>query len=414
MPAETLLAELHPLPVDLSAYRDRLPDTSGTAKGQSAALRAFARAIAASPAARRLSNAVVVVRDGPDPRAGLLARLSDEDREWLAAVLRSLDGAVERLRFVDWPEVERAAESVSERLRARLPEDALTRVSVRGIPRGGSIAAGLVAYALDLPGPAFDDAPGRDGPLLVVDDCALTGARFRALLRERPGREVIFATLFSPPQLRAAIVSAEERVLACVSGADLTDHAPERLGDGYSEWRERWRHRSGDAVYWIGQPEHLVFPWSEPEEAVWDEARETEAPALGLAPPELCLSRRARGPGAEVHVLPRGRGPLVPSPELLWGSLDGVTVIRDCERDRALALEGTAAAMWEALMAEESLERAARRVARSYDAVRERVRHDLDAFVSGLRDRGILVDAHSTDRSGVSGQMATGEAGGDR
>lgn len=413
MSSETLLAELHPLPVDLTTYRARLPDSCDAAGSRAAAIRAFARAIAASPASSRFSDGIVVVRERPEPRVGILARLDDTDRRWLATAMGSLEGTVERLRFVDWTEVEGAAESVSSGLRSRLPEEVLGRVSLRGIPRGGIIAAGLVAYALDLPVPAAGDSPGSDGPLLVVDDCALTGARFRELLHEIPGREIIFAPLFSPPELRGAIEDSEERVLACVSGADLTDHAPRRLGEEYPEWRKRWRQRSGDAVYWVGQPDHLVFPWSEPEEAVWDEVRRAEAPALGVVPPELCMSRRAHG-GArpDVRVLPDACGRLVPSAELLWGSLDGVTVIRDCERGRALTLEGTASAMWEALVAEGSPDRAALRLASSYDVATERVRDDLEAFLNGLLDRGILVDAGSDAESGVSEPVSSGDAGG--
>lgn len=391
--------ELHPLPVDLEAYRAALPASDADSSDPGVGAGMLARAIAAGPCAERFPGAVVVVREEPSPAVGLLARVPEAERSWLGAAIGTLSGTVERLRWVGWEEVEAAAEAAARALRRRVGEDRLRAAAVRGIPRGGRVAAGLVAYALDSPAAALERAPGAAPLTVVVDDCALSGARFREYVASLPDRPVVFVPLFSTAALRQAVEDAGGRVEACVGGRDLEDHAPARLGDDYTAWRRRWRDRSGERVYWIGQPDHLVFPWSEPEVAVWDEAREDEAPGLAVAPPELCLDRRAAGrERLEIRRQPRGPGPLRPTPHLLWGRLDDRVVIRDTAADRALTLRGTAAEMWEAVVREGRPDAAARRVARGYDTARERVEADLRELVGGLEERGALVSEEPAPR----------------
>lgn len=413
MPSDRSTLQLHPLPLDLQAYGDRLPRTADGANSAGAAARTLARALATSPAARRLEGGAFVVREGPTAALGVLSRMDASDRAWLAAAIRALQGTIERLRWVQWPEVEAAAEELAEALRRRLGRERLADAAVRGVPRGGAVAMGLLAYALELTREAFDRDPGPDRLTLLVDDCALTGARFRERLARLPEGEVAFATLFSPPELRAAIEGEERRVVACVGGRDLPDHAARRLGSEYGEWVRRWRRRSGRRVYWIGQPDHLVFPWSEPQESIWDDERGRESPAFSVAPPELCLARRAPatgGPDVGVQVQPRGRGPLRPAPHLLWGRLEGVVVIRDPDRARALTLEGTAATMWRELVREGTPGAAARRVARAYDAPVDRIRADLEAFARQLLDRGALVDSQGAERAQEPGRPPSAAA----
>lgn len=411
MSPNAAVPELHPLTVDLDTYRERMSPATDGLGSPLAAARTLARALAASPCARRLADGVLVVREGPSPRLGILARVDEADRAWLAVALAALQGTVSRLRRVDWPEVEAAAESVAEELLQRVGRERLEAAAVRGVPRGGLVAAGLVAYALDLPAGALDREPGDGRLTLLVDDCALSGARFRERLAAHGGGQVVFAPLFSPPALREAIEAAEPDVAACVSGRDLEDHAPRRLGPDYEAWAGAWRRRSGDRVYWVGQPDHVVFPWSEPEESVWDGSRGEEVPAFSVAPPELCLARRgADASGPEIQVQPRSPGPLRPAPHLLWGALDGYVVIRDPAADRALTLDGTAAAMWRALVREGDVEGAARRLADVYDAPGDRIRGDLDDLARRLVDRGALVTGEPTDRD--AGPARAAPAGG--
>ena len=92
----------------------------------------------------------------------------------------------------------------------------------------------MISYLLDM-----DDVDGTDGPLIVVDDSAISGARFRQFLDSLDDQgEILLAHLYSTPELRNVIELAESGVL-CVAGDDLRDLAPERLGSGHEAWQGR-------------------------------------------------------------------------------------------------------------------------------------------------------------------------------
>jgi hypothetical protein len=129
---------------------------------------------------------------------------------------------VVRPRLLDWTETESLTARLASLLRERAESGAGTPFTYAAIPRGGLFVLGTLAYLLDLPperiAPSVDrsDSPG---PLVLVDDCALSGARIareldRLLGSDRsadPGRRVIVAHLCSHPELRRAVeaVSAE-------------------------------------------------------------------------------------------------------------------------------------------------------------------------------------------------------------
>jgi len=152
-----------------------------------------------------------------------------------------------------------------------LGESGISHCSFRSIPRGGYFVLGMLSYLLDLERKALW-SPSPDGLLVIVDDCALSGARFYYALHSVPNERVIFAHLYSPPELRAAILAQEPRVVACVAAHDLRDSARERYPDEaeYKAWQQRWRERLPEPRYWVGLPEPVVFPWSEPERSVWN------------------------------------------------------------------------------------------------------------------------------------------------
>jgi hypothetical protein len=179
------------------------------------------------------------------------------------------------------------------------------------MPRGGFIVLGMLAYVLDLRPAQLAPSPPSDVPLVVTDDCAISGVRFSDMLDRCENRQVIFSHLYSHPDLRIAIERREPRVLACVSAQDLTDYAPAYYGDQYEAWRERWRQRPNPG-YWVGQPDHVCFAWNEPDTVFWNPVAQQAESAWRLLPPELCLkNRRKFAPeDARVQLQPEGKGPL--------------------------------------------------------------------------------------------------------
>lgn len=349
---------------------------------------AIARALSTSPLWDS-SPATLVVGPPEDPFLAAIGCFDQAVRARLEVLSWELDRAV--IRYVDYRRAEEDCVRLAALMVERWDRAELKRFRYVAIPRGGLLVLGLLAYALDLPPAALARPSDGNGPLVVVDDCALSGARFRAALGRHPGEPVIFAHLCSPPGLRAAIESGEPRVLACVAAQDLRDYAPEMFGDGYETWLEQWKSRSPQA-YWVGKTEHLCFSWSEPEHAVWNPATGAVEKGWRLLPEEVCLKNRAAAGDRRVpvQIQPPGMGPLGPAPHVVFATLAGRLVVGNTQTGEAVVLDGVAADMWTAVIAKGSAAAAASALSDSYDITPAGLRSDLDRFVADAAGRGLL------------------------
>lgn len=344
---------------------------------------ALARALASSPAWDRLSgHAVLTTRPGTDGVV-LVGRLPPEVDPLLAALGWQVEDSLRRLLPVSYPDVAAACVTLAGRLRAQLSPDQLRRCRLVGVPRGGLVVAGLLSYALDLPASRVGVGPDDVAdPVVVVDDCVLSGARTRRWLREHTGPPVVLAHLHSHPDVRDALAD-DPQVLAVVAAADLHDHAPQLQGAGYEQWRERWAVRSPDD-YWTGQPDHVCYPWNEPDTVVWDDAAGRAEGGWHVVPPAWCLKNRTARPAGDVQAWASAHVPA----DVVWAFLDDAVVLVSTVRDSSVELRGSGVDFWRRLAATGDLEAAADALAEEYDVERSVLLHDLQAFARDLRDGG--------------------------
>lgn len=354
----------------------------------------LAQALAVNPQWENIGPATLLVRQGAAPRLAVLGRF-DAAVEWRINALGSyLTDMVKRLRFIPYPQVEQACQQLAERLIARFGYEQLRQLRYVAIPRGGFIVLGLLAYHLGLSGDQFvtSSSPSPNAPLVVVDDCALTGARFRRLLAEYEQPALIYATLYSHPHLRQAIETAEARV-TCLSAQDLHDHGGEYGHDDYGLWRTQWATWSANTheFYWVGLVDHICFPWNEPDISIWNPVTEQEEDGWYLLPPDLCLKNqmRTRMP-LPIQIQPEGAGWLKPVVTILFGELEDLVVISNQESNQCLCLDGVAAAMWRAILASRHEEEAVQRLVAEYDVAEALLRNDLEQFINHLVDQKIL------------------------
>lgn len=355
----------------------------------------LARSLAASPAWDRLGDAILLVRPRPRPALAVMGRLDESSMARLRALRAQLELARPRLRYVDYGRAQRDAERLAARLRERFTEAELRCFRFTGIPRGGLIVLGMLAYALDLEPAQLEREEADDGPLVVVDDCALSGTRFASFLRQRPGPDrVVFAHLYSHPHLRTAIESREARVVACLAAHDLIDDAPRRLGEDHPAWKRRWRARSGSA-YWVGLPEHVCFAWNEPDITFWNALEQRQEAGWRLLPPELCAKNRPATsiPDERIQIQPAGPGPWRPTADTLFGDLGEAVLVAASHRETCVELTDTTAAMWRALVEQGAFAPALRSLRERYAVDPETLRSDFHRFVETMVDLGLLEHA---------------------
>ncbi len=322
---------------------------------------------------------------GPTPPArrslATVEKLSEIERSRVAALLRAAAGAV---RFVGYRQAEGDCERLAARILKRYPADAVAGFEFRGVPRGGLIVLGMLSYWLRLDARQLhaDDVPARQRPLVLVDDCALTGRRFGEALAAAPERPVIFAHLYSHPRLRAAVAAAEDRVEACLAARDLATFDPGlAAGD-----EERWLERLPGKRYWLGNAEPVCFAWSEPDRLFWNPAAGLFERGWRFAPPDRCLKHRTSlGPA------PAGarRSWRVPA-EVAVGEFEGRLRLYQARLDRAYLLSPVAAELWRALACWGDPEAAAARLTSLFEVGPETARADARAFVQRLAGAGLL------------------------
>jgi hypothetical protein len=313
--------------------------------------------------------------------------------EFRIALLREhLPPQLASLRYVDYKQAERDCEELAVRLLDRLGRDALSDFHFVAIPRGGLIVLGMLSYLLHLDPAQLDPPAAPDTPTVAVDDCAFSGARFGRFLDGSTSHDVVFAHLYSHPDLRSAIEAAESRVQACVAARDLHDYALERLGAEYLAWKDRWKERSGESRYWFGQPELVCFPWNEPDGGFWDPFTEHIERSWRLVPPEYCLKNRP-SPDAEplpIQVQSESSGELMPSKRCLWGELDGKILLADLDTGDSLGLDEVAGDMWRAIVEHGTNPEAVDSLLRIYGTDEATLQTDFHEFAQKLIDLGLL------------------------
>lgn len=362
----------------------------------------LARALASSPIWREMGGATLVVRHAPTV-IGLIGHFDDGAVARMEALPEQLRVGLPRVRYVDYAQVEADCQELGSRLAERLGQDELRHLDFIAIPRGGLIVLGMLAYFLDLrPSQLTSAARGDRRPLVVVDDCSVSGIRFGEFLAGLPERPVIFAPLYSHPDLRSAIEAREPRVISVVSAQDLHDHAPMLLGSDYSAWRERWMGRPGHEGYWIGRPDRLCFPWSETDVDFWNPVAGKGEVAWRLVSPDLCVKNRVTAAAPEaprIQVQPKARGPLGPATTTLFADLDESLIVANVATGEAIELRGVAAAMWRGLVDHGDPEEVVFALREEYDVEEEMLARDLGSFIREMENRGFLSRREHADRS---------------
>jgi hypothetical protein len=382
-PGEELLAEA-PIFRDMPTSADRL--------------RALGRALTASPGFRGMSEAVLVVRTEEPRRLALIGRFSPAEAARIQFLSGILEKGLRRLRYVSYGDAERVARALADQLLDHLGPEMLSRCQFAALPRGGLFVLGMLAYLLDLRADQVSGSlesalagPSDSAPLVLVDDCALSGLRFAETLERVEARFVVFAHLFSHPRLRDAIREREGNVVGCHAGEDLLDLGDELLEEDRAAWEERWKERSDGRAYWIGLPEHVCFPWNEPDITIWNEETGAEEAPWRIVPPEFCLKNIPVVDG-NIRLQEQGafEGSIRPGEGTVVARFKEEVLAADIGTGRAYSFPGIAGEIWTALVAGEDPDAVIDRLAVEYEVEPTRIRADVDSLVEDALGLGLL------------------------
>jgi hypothetical protein len=349
---------------------------------------ALAQAIALHPMWKELPHAMLVARTQPTPCLGVIGIIPPKSLGQIEIRQASLNQACHRLRYVSYAEATAACEALTERLIDTFGLQALRNFKFCGIPRGGLIVLGMLSYTLGLSHEQMAPPYPQNVPLVLVDDCALSGSRFARTRSQYPQHELIFAPLYAHPDLRRNLTAAEPQVLHCLSGQNLYDHGPNIMGTDYESWQTKNRARLAGQRYWLGLPDYLCFPWNEPDHLLWNPSAETLEQSWRILPSTHCLKNR---PGASLTVnrQPQCKGWLRPTAQTIFGTLDRQVMIGNLATGETFGLSGKAAEYWSVLLETETLEDAIAIL--SQHNSESIVRKELTGLIDQLLSQNILV-----------------------
>jgi hypothetical protein len=352
-------------------------------------LQHVAEAIALHPLWKALPQSLCIVRAEPTPVLAILGTFSAKALGQLSLQGPFLNQACQRLRYVTYGDAMLACEQLAEQLQNAFGSKSLHEFQFYGVPRGGLIVLGMLSYILGLRAEQLNPAALSDAPLVVVDDCALSGSRFYRVLQQYPQQSLILATLYSHEALREAITSREPKVIQCLSGQELYDHGPETMGADYPTWQTQNQARLAGHRYWLGLPDYLCFPWNEPDHLLWNPSTATLEQSWHILPPRFCLKNRpSSGVPLPIQVQPSVQGWLQPTEHVVFGELNGQVLIGHLPTGETFGLSGKAAAFWRVILRADGVDGAIAELSSQYaDAT---LRSDLTTLVAQLIQQKIL------------------------
>ncbi len=393
------MADRRPFGIVLPPMDDT--DLTASVFGDTERRQTLARSLAANLRRDLSAPAAVVVRPDAVPSLAVVGWATPEEQDGLETALDGFLGGVSRLRYVDYAQAEDDAVALAQTLRDALGPEQLERAVFTGIPRGGPIVLGMLAYALDLSPEQLTPQARPSAPLVVVDDCFLTGHRAAQFVNAQDPRSVvILAGLYAHPDLRTALSREHPAVTDCVTARDLTDHAPALYGDDYDAWKARMKAQASGPRYWIGVPDHLCFAWSEPDLGLRTEAAPHMQRGWQVGPADRCLARRGANDqppdgDALVSVQPArtslSEHAVRPAPTVFYAQVGEHTLVLESSSAACTVLDGTGAAFWWALINQGTVPEAQEALLSQYAVSPDVLETDLRTFVGTAVDQGLLV-----------------------
>ena len=346
----------------------------------------FAQALVVSEPWRAIRGEAVVVVSPDMARIALIGDFDDTDDARIGALRTQLDVSQRGFRYVGYEDAEQLVAVLATKVADVIGSQGVDAAHLIAIPRGGHLVLGMLAYAL--PAGAEELEPDGAELWIVVDDCSLSGARFMRWLEAHPGPDVVFAHLYSHPDLRA-ILARHPRVRACVAAADLADHAPARLGAGYGEWLTAWSDR--DSGVWAGQTDRIAFAWNEPDTSIWNPVTGEIERGWRLVGPKRCFKNRGDIPDGAIQVLSPAYGELRPGPNVMWAVLGEEVVLADTKSGDVIGLSGVGAARWLAGIESATETETLHRLGSRFAIEAARLRSDYEHFIEQLEERNLVI-----------------------
>lgn len=294
-----------------------------------------------------------------------------------------------RKRFIiDYKGTELLVSSLAVTIKQSLRPIFFEHCSLDPIARGGYIVLGMLLYPLDLDHATLNKPKKPCASCLIVDDAAFSGARLAKAIQASTVDSIYIVLLTATQGLVDAIMLAEPRVKQVFVAKILKDLGPEKYGSEYQHWQDRRMQQLEGKRYWVGVPELVSFPWSEPDSVWWnDDTQQLERGWLYRSPDQCLKNRSELSPPLAITGRPEYR---LPDNTAYRLKKEESVQLLDVDSDELFELEGTASTMWQALVKYGETETTLKYLTNVYKVDQSLLKEDLTLFIDDAISKRLL------------------------
>ena len=294
--------------------------------------------------------------------------------------LQSLDTSLQQIQYLDSTQCLDLTKSLAKIIKQTVPENILKNSQVVAIPRGGLFIQAMLSYFLPLEHHQlqYTENDVDTSPLIIVDDCAISGLRLAQQLKKFPNREIYFFTIASPRELRDSVNSKESRILDFKSVLDVKSYSTLDLN-----------HAS--QCYWRGQCDTIIFPWSETQRSYRFNGQLSNVPLWKVAPNKLCLSAREKKQRIRTTEIKENPSSVMSTPDdVLYHTDQGLTRILNVSTMKHYSLDSIGSTIWQSLLKNADLDNVLAELSSIYGVSKTKLNSDVQLLTQKLFNDGLI------------------------
>lgn len=294
--------------------------------------------------------------------------------------LQSLDTSLQQIQYLDSTQCLDLTKSLAKIIKQTVPENILKNSQVVAIPRGGLFIQAMLSYFLPLKHHQlqYTENDVDTSPLIIVDDCAISGLRLAQQLEKFPNRDIYFFTIASPEKLRDSVKLKEARVLDFKSVVNIKSYSTLKA-------------QNTQQRYWLGQCDAVIFPWSETQRSHFSNGKLSNRPLWKIAPDKLCMSTKAKKQAIKATEVKENQSAVLSTPDNILHFTDqGITKILDASTMKHYSLDAIGSDIWQSLLSNSNLDHALAELSATYKVSKTRLNNDMQLLTQKLIDAGLI------------------------
>ena len=345
-------------------------------------LRQLSHTISTSTNWESLGDCALVFRD--HDAGGCLAVCMQDDLKHTVEIqtqLNFLQKSIQQIQYLDIAKCESLAHSLAQKINLSLDPETLQKSRVVSIPRGGLFVSAMLSYILPIKHHQLQPFSDCDSPIILIDDCSISGFRLAQQLCGLKNKQIYFYTLVSPAQLRQAALAVQPRLRVFESAMDLNVYNNDSSG--------RMDARSNR--YWQGQCDAICFPWGETQRFYPSDSENKQTTLWPVSPLQKNLKSSLLEQKIPFYAVTEAQDRAISTGQhILYYSKDNLTRIYNAESKQHYSLDGVGSAIWQSLLSHSTVDQTLEHLCSLFSVEKKRLEKDVKDLIAKFEHLEII------------------------